>query len=599
MHFKILGCSVTAALAILVSACVDDNYDLSDIDTTTRIQLKDLTLPVNIKDVTLSDIITFDDDSKIKPVTINGRQFYALTESGDFDSEPIYIEKVTAAAPHLDPTARTLQMVIDESRAPRRAGEVDPSTFNCTYHIVEMGNDFSYDANDIDPSVIQLYSARIEPITFSIHLQALNVNDATERMTFTGLHITMPKGLAAEASHGSYDPATGIWTIDSYEVEGTEAFASLVADAVDFEANGCKIDKNHTLHFDSSFRVNEGTLTIEPKFVGGKPVPLPSELEFTVEYALTDLTVNSLDGEIQYTLDGMDIDPVSLSDIPDFLSGDETNIGLANPQIYLQVNNPVADNSLNCRTGITLTAIRDNGTRRPFSPDAGSFTIGHGNASGLYNFVLAPSDADLSTPDRYAADLEFVKFSTLGNILRAPEGTAGEGLPQSIGIRLDDPQIYPQRVTGFDLGRHIPGVKGNYDLVAPLALSEGSMIVYSDRETGWNDEDVDAITIQGLSVSFTATNSCPVGVELLGYPLDKDGKRIPGVVLSTEKRLEAGAKDQPVTIVMTGPEFRHLDGIEYVARVNAGPDAAPLAPSQTIALSNIRATVSGYYEKEL
>lgn len=592
MEFKFHLLAVGSAAVVMLGACVDDNYSLDDIDTTTRITVDNLTLPVNIDAVTLADVITYDDDSRIKPISMGGNEFYALTESGTFESEDIYIEHVTSDAPDLSDSYRNLQMVLDEPHAARAAADV-PAKY--VYHIVEMGNDFTYDSDDIDPAVEELYSAEIKPVVFSIDLRALNIDDDAENMTFTDLRISMPKGLTATTTHGTYDAATGIWLIDRYDVAGTQAFASLTATAIDFVANGVKI-VDHSMKFKSHFRVLDGYLTIEPKLVGGIPRPLPETLEFTVKYGLTDLEVNSLTGRINYKLNGMDIAPVSLSDIPDFLSDPETKLMLENPQIYLQVNNPVADNSLDCRTGITLTANRP-GSAIDYRPDNGYFTIGYDKGeAGPYNFVLAPHSEGLSTPAQYT-NPTFVPFSTLGQILAGTGSVTG--IPESIGIHLDDPEIPSQDVVDFRLGRNLPGAKGSYELIAPLALGAGSSVVYSDRETGWNDDDVDAIVINTLRVRFTASNNCPLAVDLMAYPLDVEGKRLQGLELATTATLEAGAQDQAMEIVLTGGEVRHLDGIEYVARVHAGTDGTALQPSQTIVLKNIRATVGGYYEKEL
>ena len=196
MNHKLQG--VLALLAVVSTACIDDNYDLSDIDTTTRVQVNDLTLPVNIDAITLSDIITFDEDSKIKPVVIGGKEFYALSETGDFESDAIYINKVTADAPSLNPTEETLDRILPQNRA---AGA--PSSFAYTYNIVRMGNDLHYVAQNIDPSIDALYSARIEPLVFGVHLEALNMDQIADRMYFTDLVISMPKGLTATTSVGS------------------------------------------------------------------------------------------------------------------------------------------------------------------------------------------------------------------------------------------------------------------------------------------------------------------------------------------------------------------------------------------------------------
>jgi len=592
MTYKFLG--VFAAMAVVASSCIDDNYDLSNIDTTTRVQVNDLTLPVNIDAVMLSDIITFDEDSKIKPVTIDGKEFYALSESGDFESDQIFIEKVTAAAPILSPTEETLSQI---TGALPRAIEAAPSELSITYDIVRMGNDLHYVAENIDPAIDELYSARVEPLTFSVHLEALNMGSLAERMYFTDLVISMPKGLTATTTVGKYNPEAGIWTIPSYDVNGSTADATLTATAIDFAANGCKI-VNHGLTLDSEFRVESGHLTLEPKIVDGVPSQLPANINFRVSYTLKDLTVNNLSGRINYKLAGMDIEPVSLSDIPDFLSGEETNIDLANPQIYLQVNNPVAGNNLDCSTGITLTAIREGSPSQSFSPDNGAFIIGHNRGeAGPYNFVLSPDNNGLTTPPDYATDLTFVKFSNLSALIASPAESAVKGLPQSIGIHLDDPQIPSQNVDGFELGRYIDGVKGKYELMAPLAMREGSVVVYSDREDGWNDEDVDAITITKLTASCTVSNNCPVAAVLSAYPIDKNGNRIAGVEVKSTT-IAANSADAPLDIVMTGT-ITHLDGVVYEARLMAGDSGEVLAPSQTIVLKNIRATVSGYYEKEL
>lgn len=590
MTYKLQG--VLALLAVVSTSCIDDNYDLSDIDTTTRVQVNDLTLPVNIDAITLSDIITIDENSKIKPVTIGGKEFYALSETGDFESDAIYIEKVTAAAPSLNPTQERLDRVVSRISA---AGSA-PSASGYTYAIVSMGNDFEYVAHDIDPSIEALYSARVEPLRFGIHLEALNMSSVVDHMYFTDLVISMPKGLDGSTSIGEYDPATGLWTIDSYDVRGSETDAMLTATAIDFEANGCEI-VNHELSFDSKFRIESGFITLEPKYVDGVPSQLPTSFDFRVSYTLNDLTVNNLDGRINYKLAGMDIAPVDLSDIPEFLSGEETNIDLANPQIYLQVNNPVAGNSLDCSTGITLTANRNNAAPQSFSPDNGAFLIGHNHGvAGPYNFVMAPSNDGLTTPPDYEADLQFIRFTNLSALIASPAGSTVKGLPTSIGIRLDDPQIPTQNVAKFDLGRYIDGVKGKYELMAPLALREGSLVVYTKCEDGWNDEDIDAITITRLTVASTVTNDCPVAVVLSAYPIDVNGNRIAGVEVKSNT-VAANATDVPLEIEMKGT-ITHLDGVEYEARLMAGASGEVLAPSQTIVLKNIRATVSGYYEKE-
>ncbi len=597
MHFNIKRYAASAAVLMALSGCVDDNYDLSDIDTTTQIKVNDLVLPINIDTVTLSDIISIDENSKIKVVTIGDSEFYALSEKGDFSSDSIFVEKVTAKAPTLDPSERELEQVIAESPARCRAGAVGDD-YICTYEIVEMGNDISYHAESIDKAIEQLDSAKVEPMNFKVHLEALNVDGKVEKMYFTDLNIQMPRGLDATVSEGGeYNAKSGVWEIDKIpNVNGATTDAVLTATGIDFKTLGCQIE-NHQLNFDGEFRVKSGLLTIEPKYVNGVPQPLPEKLKFRVSYEIDDMTVTSFYGRISYKLEGMDIDPVSLSDIPDFLSGEETVLGLANPQIYLQLNNPVANDKLECTAGLTLSAVRENQPTQYFSLTDGTFTVPY-DGGDIYNFVLAPDEENIIIPEGFENPApKPEKFDSLGLLLGDPKNKSITGLPDQIGITLSNPQIPSSPANDFKLGRKIPGVGGKYELMAPLALMDGSKIVYTDTEDGWNDEDVDALTITKLTVTAVATNTCPVGAELTAWPIDKDGKRITDVKLKSTK-LAANSADQELTIEMTGT-ITHLDGITFEARVDADSSKEPLSPSQTITLKNIRARVSGYYEKEL
>ena len=576
------------ACASLVVACVNDDYDLSDIDTTTQIKVENLTLPVNIDVVTLGDIITFDEDSKIQPVVIDGVEMYALTENGTFSSDPITIDRVTAPAPVLPASESYLDQLLPTGM---RVPSFDPTTGTITYEITEMGDNVHYNAGKVDPAIVSLESVKAN-LSFTITLKTLNVSSGIKSVTFNDLVLQMPKGLDAQPERGTYDATTGHWTIDEYVTDGYNVSISIQASAIDFDMAGATIDANHQFTYDGEFKILSGYVSITPESLSEV---LPTSLHFRTEYAVSDLEATAFTGVVNYKLDGMDIDPVSLSDIPDFLDCEGTNILLANPQIYLQVNNPVADNALDCSTGITLTAIREGAAALPFSPDNGAFTIGHNKGvTGKYNFVLTPSKDNIAVPEAYADGLAFVKFTTLSDLLASP---AGNGLPDQIGITLNEPQIPTQHVTDFALGRTLPAVEGSYDLVAPLALKEGSKIIYTETEDGWNDEDVDALTITQLSLTATVTNQCPLAVEMVAWPIDVKGNRIPGVEI-VSSRVEANSTDVPLTIKMTG-KVQHLDGVVFEARVDGSADNTALAPTQTITLKKVRAVVSGYYEKEL
>jgi hypothetical protein len=122
------------------------------------------------------------------------------------------------------------------------------------------------------------------------------------------------------------------------------------------------------------------------------------------------------------------------------------------------------------------------------------------------------------------------------------------------------------------------------------------VIVYSDTEDGWSNEDVAAITIEKLSVSANVTSSLPSNLYISAEPIDTNGNVINNVTIEGGN-IDAFANEQQLNIYITG-EIRDLDGIRFKAYMYSSSEQS-FAPDQQIKLDSIRAHVSGYYTKEL
>ncbi|MDE6424509.1 MAG: hypothetical protein K2K95_13960, partial [Muribaculaceae bacterium] len=139
-HYYLLGSLPLVALVSL-TACVDDKYDLSDIDTTTEIKVKDLTLPVNIDEIKLGDIISVEDDSEFKEIMVGGQKVYAVNKSGEFNSDPIEIPTFNITAPEVN------GLTIGFGQSAARASRAGSHEF--TLNNPETTS-VSYSAEDID-----------------------------------------------------------------------------------------------------------------------------------------------------------------------------------------------------------------------------------------------------------------------------------------------------------------------------------------------------------------------------------------------------------------------------------------------------------------
>lgn len=105
-HFLYLGAGVLLAAA--ATSCVDDDYDLSDIDSTVRVQVNDLTVPVNIDPFTMESIFDIDpNDPDATVQVVDG--VYAIVREGDFTTDEIKIGSLRLAADDFESAGTVLE----------------------------------------------------------------------------------------------------------------------------------------------------------------------------------------------------------------------------------------------------------------------------------------------------------------------------------------------------------------------------------------------------------------------------------------------------------------------------------------------------------
>ena len=557
----------------IVSSCIDDDYDLANIDTTVRVEVKDLTIPVNLDEITLKSILSLKEDSKVKE--IDG--VYAVVETGDFHSSPVKVDAFTLNSSAVPSSYMEVQYYpLDGSASVAGEITVEPEERSFTFTTENVPSDV-VSVDELGGSFlvkINLKLAGVETVA-----RAFDLKDLTLQLP-KGLHVTSVEG-------GTYDPNTGMATIPNRRVEGNSTTLTIQADRVDFNKLGAhydyanaKIDATGKVYLKQvTFGLNHGDL------IGNNQ---PTTFNLSLDYSLPSIDIDSFSGTIKYNITGVDISPVSLTDLPDVLSQPGTDIRIANPQVYLRLNNPVQQYGVNAQTGLTLTGVHNDGTRKVCTLDDNYFTLGTSNPSGLYNYCISPT-----MPDKLYAGYEgaqHVKFTSLSNIL------SGNDIPSSIEIELDNPCVPQQHVNNFLLGQDIASVNGEYTFFAPLALNPDSKITYTDQVDGWSSEDLDAVTITKLTVTADITSDLPIDLDFTGYPIDVNGNQINNVTIEGA-HVSANAQAQALTLTITG-EIRKLDGIRFVA-VATSQNADTLRPDIKIVVSKVRPVATGYYEKEL
>ena len=586
MKHILLRAVLTLLVLIPVSSCIDKNYDLSDIDTTSQLKVKDLVVPLNIDVITLGDIFNVKENDNIQEVSLNGNKFYAIHKKGAFHSDKFVIPSFTSPAPNLLPDIINYHTGITSQTIGNRL----------TLPMAQpIENDLMYKAEGIDGSIVTLDDIYTDRLTFTILFNALNLPSGINA-SLNEISIVLPKGLTLDSSDIDfiYNSSTGRLSIKSLPLVNGEARLSISVNTVNLPANGCRIS-NQSFTFSSCLNIERANLIVEPV---SSNETIPSDIRLQASYILSDMVVRALTGDIEYYFDGngIAIPSIDLSVLPDFIAGTGTNLILANPQVYLSVNNPLTALGLDWTSGFQVTAVRTAQPSKSYGLDYGHIGVDHSKPLGeRYNYRLSPDleKDQILIPTGYE-NPEHVMFSGLREVL------SGEGLPDQLDLKFVDPKIFRQHIDKLLLDTEFPALEGNWELIAPLALTNlddnRSQIIYSKTDKGWHDTRLYDMTIETLELTMKVDNDLPLEATLNGYPIDITGQQIGNVSIEGAV-VPANAKDQEVKLYITG-EVKKLDGITFTAFVYPDSDK-PLSSSQTLRLKEIKAKVSGYYIKKL
>ncbi len=572
------------ALMSCMTSCIDNDYDLSDIDSTVRVDVNDLVVPINIDKITLANILDLKEGDRLQ--LVDG--VYAVTEDGDFTSADIMIRAFHFPAP----TVKSTDITISGNTSSASKGLHAPGKL--VFNLATNPEQVAYHADNVPANIISLGKIGCN-LNFCLKISIPQLGKVLGNVILEGVKLQLPRGLEFNRvpdDNYNYNPSTGVFTFNqaiATKADGTLELNFEVASIDAGLATTYHYD-THSLDFSSGVGIIGGSVSVDPAAINTTDLSSLSSVNLKVDYLFSDFDVTSVGGVIQYALDGFNVSDISLSNLPDILTQEGTSIGIENPQIFLSLNNPLNDYGVYASTGISITPVRDGVNGTSYGLDNGIFEIGtpH-NTSGMYYYLLSPTQAGaMSFPE--FPNPAHVGYTNLRYILE------GNGIPQALHIDFNNPQLPAQQVSDLPLGQPLGHLEGKYKFVAPLQFTDGSTIVYTNSDTGWGSEDLDALTISRLEISMNITSDLPVGLHFTGYPIDADGNRINNVSIEGAD-IEPNAVNQSVTIRITG-EVTGLDGVVFEARAYSA-NSSVLTPDMSILLNNIRPRVSGYYEKEL
>lgn len=568
--------SVTAIS--LLTGCVDDKYDLNDIDKTSRFTVDNLTVPVNLETLTLKNVIDIDDDDPtIKIETVNGQEIYTIKKDGNIDPTEFSLGTVTVAEVPINSVNIGLP---DLDNLPTIPGfKVD---FKETLDLPVKEDDmqtYNFNLDNIDKALKSLKNIHTSPITIKVVLSVPGgLLGGVNKISFEKINLKLPKGLM-NVKGAEYDSTTDLYTIPNLPVESNgKATLEITADGLDLTGQN-NIDENHNLPISGQIGVKSAKIYFDVK-----QVEFPKPFNIGIDYSVSSFDVESFTGTIDYDMDDIKIDPISLDDLPDFLNNDKTNIIIDNPAIFVRIVNPVGKYGLNGKGKINLNSNFTNGT------------VGH---SGQFDLVGEESklafcsDINKFTPPAEYADYKPIVIDGLDKVLT----NGNDGLPKSISVSVTDLNFSGNDVE-LPLG-DLGVASGEYNFSAPFAFGQGTKIYYNTTENGWGSDDLDDVNVTLIKLHALCTSKLPVDVELKVQPIDKDGNII-DIEESAPFKVPANCTNELATLQLKGKNgkpIKDFDGVIFEATIEQNdPNAQALGPNIELELKDLRITVDGYYE---
>ncbi|MDN0071360.1 hypothetical protein QVN97_04970 [Bacteroides caecigallinarum] len=254
----------------------------------------------------------------------------------------------------------------------------------------------------------------------------------------------------------------------------------------------------------------------------------------------------------------IEIDPIRIDDLPDFLSDNNVVLDLTDPRIYITLTNP---SPVSVDVNATLKSYKNN--------------ISQGTAA-LENINIPKNCKDyticvnqIKEGQNVKKDTLFVKVENMSDLIK--------NIPDRIELTDVVTSVVPEEVT-IDLDRNYRIIT-DYKVDTPLQFGPDTRIEYTENMDGW-DADLEDMEFNEVVASMTVTNAIPLGIKLTGVAIDKNGDPLNNVKVDLDVNILAGSPESPAkqevkfTITTKDGSIKGLDGIKLSVTASASENTS-------------------------
>lgn len=572
------------ALAATLTAC-DSNFDLANLDKEIEAKVEDLVVPLNIDKVNLDPILNLEENSKIKRDVVNNT--YSFEDSGTFHSNSVSVDGFSAKGTNYSETDN-VQFDKKYDLLSTDLSKIPAGTLIYEGIIPDKAVKMEYSASGIDKSIIS-----IDELGFNsdivMSFKFGDINKCVNKVALENIKVQFMKGLSLTLSTqgATYDPSTGVITFPKkiYTDNNCVYTEKIKVTKINAVQSGI-VYKDHAFSIKDNLKSMPGSYVniysddLKP---GIDPSKVPSTTIYTVSVNIGEASVNSFTGILEKDIDGVNVDPITLNNLPELLHNSGTTLRLDGTNLTLDLNNPLIEAGVNltAQCGLQLQGVWGKTEGPVRTTDNKDAAIVMNKAQNSYYIAKTDDPAK-------SAGKQFVMFSEIGDILYNSNVT---GIPDKVMIDVLSPKVPQQKVVDFKLPNKFNAVNGKWQLHAPLSITSDSKVIYSKSWNAADEEELQNINLKAAGLTCEVSTDVPAEVELTININGKNAK------MQGKAKVPANAKNVPINVTLDGGPVNGFTTIDLNANISGTSE--PLGPNQNITVSNVRLKVTGSYTKEL
>lgn len=542
---------IAGAGMLVLSSCVNEEYDLSKEIDTEMTMLKNVSMPVgSFERVSISEILTLTDDEG-SLITKNDKGDYIFSFSGDEMSAYIEVPSFSIAPSggiHTEPVE------VHFSTGPAAGMNASIVTEDIVYSKIsgnplDASMDIELDA-ELPSEILDIRSVGLDAsvnLNFTVQGGAVNLKE--------GFVLDFPEFLNVEKSNMS---DTRFELIDNHKLTLKQDVKVSSASPLVF---GLKLDKMDL----PSGAISDGVLVVneEVKVTGDFYLSpsdfsvIPEKLVINIKADITDLDVVS--AEVKLAVDEkIPGSAMELDNLPEFLTGGDVCLDIYNPTLTFDISNSTPF-SFGVKTGITGTR----GTKEV------------GIALGEEQEINVPAESSvtyvLTRREQASGEKNCFVVPELGEMISM--------LPETISI--DDITVVSADEDYVNIesdSRYQASIA--YELYAPLAFDKDMKLSFDQEIT---DLGLDlGMDLSAISATLNIENSIPLDFTIAAKALDSYGNVMNDIDITVSKTVAAGSHENPVMTevnlsIISRSGAVAFDGLQLSMKANGSSAMAGVA----------------------